>query len=91
MKTKWIRDYYGEACCAVCGMKKSAARRDPSGTLQCCPVTEDPVSREEFKDLYFGDDPTVTPGIVSEFYEDYCIGNYASVDDYIKDTVEELE
>lgn len=73
---KWT----GELVCAVC------ARLVEMGEV-CCP-TSPYISREEFKERYFGKEAIVYVGIVKDFHEDYLHSNYSSLEEYIEATTD---
>jgi hypothetical protein len=77
MKSKWIRDYAtGAPCCAVCGALKTGET--------CCPVNPDPASYDEFVVQMWPEDPPVV-SIAKEFYEEYTLGEYGSVQEYAEE------
>jgi len=73
----WTADAWtGDWICAVCGALRTSDA--------CCPVSKY-ISYNDFKEQYF-EKEDVLDAVAKEFYEDYLLGDYQSLDDYIKDT-----
>jgi len=78
----WTRDQWtGDYICAVCSKFRE-------GRLVCCPVSPY-LSFDEFVEQYWGKEDVPT-GVAKEFYEDYQLSGCSSLDDYIKDTRDEM-
>jgi len=79
-RTRWIASAIGETVCAVCGALKG-------DKTFCCPVTSDPVSYEMFKMALWGNETgEVLDSIARIFFSEYRLGNFASVQEYDRET-----